>query len=257
MSEVHPDARRGFSQAAQLYQRGRPDYPPAIAAWLRDAMRLHAGCTALDLGAGTGKFTQRLLETGAQVLAAEPVEAMLSELQRGGSQAQALVATAQRLPLQAGTVDAVTCAQSFHWFAGKAALDEIHRVLRPEGRLGLVWNVRDESVDWVAQLSAIMRPYESSIPRYHSGQWRACFEATRFSALTESQLAFEQVGSPEQVIVERVLSVSFIAVLPPEQRERVAAQLRALMATHPLLAGRDRVAFPYQTRAYCCTRLAD
>src|SRR5690606_39572748 len=74
-----------------------------------------------------------------------------------GVQTCALPISAQTLPLADGALDAVVCAQAFHWFAGREALDEFHRVLRPGGRLGLVWNVRDESVDWVAELTAIDR----------------------------------------------------------------------------------------------------
>lgn len=254
---MHPAARRGFSEAAQVYQRGRPDYPPAIREWLSGAMQLGTGFTALDLGAGTGKFTEALLATGVRVLAAEPVERMLGELHRRRPEVQSLVATAQRLPLRSDAVDAVICAQSFHWFAGSAALEEIHRVLRPGGRLGLVWNVRDESIEWVAALNAIMRPYERGVPRYHSGEWRGCFDGQRFGPLEENRFAHAHVGAPEQVIVERVLSVSFIAALPDHERECVAAQLRSLIATHPLLTGRDRIAFPYETRAFCSMRLAD
>jgi SAM-dependent methyltransferase len=256
VSDVHAAAQRGFGDAAGSYERGRPDYPQALRDWLGAALGLRSGSTVAELGAGTGKFTRMLAGTGAAVIAVEPVAAMLAQLRAGLPHVTALAATAQKLPLRAGVLDAVACAQAFHWFAGSAALEEIHRVLKPAGKLGLIWNVRDESVDWVAAISALMRPYEAGVPRFHSGQWRQAFGGGLFSDLTETCFELRHVGSAQAVIIERVLSVSFIAALPQSERERVAAQLRALIATHPALKGRDQVAFPYQTRAYCCTSAA-
>jgi ubiquinone/menaquinone biosynthesis C-methylase UbiE len=255
MSDVHCAAQHGFAQAAQAYERGRPEYPEAVRDWLLTAMGLGAGCTALDLGAGTGKFTRVLCQTGASVIAVEPVTAMLRQLSAALPGVSALAATAQKLPFKPAVAEAVTCAQAFHWFAGAAALAEIHRVLKPGGRLGLVWNVRDESVGWVAALSELMRPHEGGVPRFYSGQWREAFSGGLFGQLREVRFSYQHVGTPQAVIIDRVLSVSFIAALPDEQRARVADQLRALIAATSELSGRDRIAFPYQTRAFCCTAL--
>lgn len=69
----------------------------------------------------------------------------------------------------------MVCAQAFHWFATPAALDEILRVLKPGGRLGLVWNLRDASVPRVASLDAIVNRVEGDTPRYYTGAWRHVF----------------------------------------------------------------------------------
>ncbi len=220
--------------------------------WLKETLGLGSGVRGLELGAGTGKFTPRLLATGASTVAVEPLPAMLALLRARLPQVPVLAASAQRLPLRAGTFAAVVCAQSFHWFATRASLAEIHRVLAPGGRLGLVWNVRDESVDWVAALSAIIRPHEGDAPRFHSGAWRAAFEGAPFGPLREWHCAHAHVGTPHAVIIERTLSVSFIAALPEAQRAQVAERLRSLVATHPALRNRERIAFPYQTRAWSC-----
>jgi ubiquinone/menaquinone biosynthesis C-methylase UbiE len=254
MSDVHAAAQLGYCCAADVYQRGRPDYPDALRGWLRAALALGDGTTAVDLGAGTGKFTRLLRDTGTRVVAVEPVAGMLAQLRQNLPEVMALAGTAQKLPLAPGTAEAVTCAQAFHWFAGSAALEEIHRVLKPSGKLGLVWNVRDESVGWVAAVSELMRPYEAGVPRFHSGQWRRAFNGTAFSDLHETIFAYEHVGSAQAVIIDRVLSVSFISALPDAQKQQITAQLWALIDAHPELKGRERVAFPYQTRAYVCTR---
>ena len=150
---VHKAAQQGFEKEAQAYARGRPDYPAALSAWLAQALGLGPGREVADVGAGTGKFTALLATTGATVVGVEPVDAMRAKIDALQlPTVRAMAGTAQAIPLSAATLDAVVCAQAFHWFATRDALDEFHRVLRPGGKLGLVWNVRDESVDWVADV---------------------------------------------------------------------------------------------------------
>jgi SAM-dependent methyltransferase len=252
---LHHAAQRGFSQAASTYANGRPEYPAAIVPWLADALGLAPGKKVLDLGAGTGKFTRCLLQTGATVCAVEPVAEMRARLVQDFAAVQTLAGTAQALPLESGSLDAIACAQAFHWFATDAALAEIHRVLRPCGRLGLVWNVRDESVDWVARLTAIITPHEGDAPRYYKGDWREAFRGDLFSPLVLSRLNYQHVGPPDQVVVQRFMSVSFIAALPAPERAAVERQLNDLVAQHPALRGREQVAFPYRTEAFWCQRL--
>lgn len=255
MSTLHPAARQGFTSAARTYARARPDYPDALLHWLEDVLGLGAGKSAIDLGAGTGKFTKLIVHTGADVTAIEPLDAMRAELAASLPGVRALAGSAEAMPLPDACADAIVCAQAFHWFANAAALAEMHRVLRPGGRLGLVWNVRDETVDWVAAITAIIRPYEGDAPHYHGGAWRRVFRGRWFSSPVEASFAYEHVGPAEEVVVERSLTVSFIAALPDAERAAVRARLKALVASHPALQGRSSVAFPYRTWAYSCARL--
>jgi len=255
VANIHPSAAEGFAAGAADYVAGRPEYPPAIEEWLRNDLGLSNGRTALDLGAGTGKFSRSLLATGAKVIAVEPVPAMLGQLIRQYPEIDARNGSAENISLADGSVDAVVCAQSFHWFATPEALCEIHRVLKPGGAFGLVWNVRDDSVPWVAALTRIMKPFEGDAPRFHSQKWRELFPAEGFSPLREHRFSNHHTGAPEQVIVDRILSVSFIAALPPDERERVTAQLQEVVATSPELAGNARVTFPYETLALVCNKL--
>ena len=110
-------------------------------------------------------------------------------------------------------------------------------------------------MDWVAAITAIITPYEGDTPRFHSGKWREAFTGEYFSAPEMTCFPYNHVGSPQEVIMDRFLSVSFIAALPAAEKAEVTAQLRNLIATHPALKGRDTVAFPYQTQAYVCQRL--
>lgn len=251
---MHPAASEGFAAGAETYARGRPDYPPQALEWLKTSLDLREGKIAVDLGAGTGKFTRYLLATGARVIAVDPVPQMLDQLREAAPQADARVGDAERIPVDSGSVDVVVCSQSFHWFSTSAALEEIRRVLRPGGALGLIWNVRDESVEWVERLTELIAPYEGDAPRMVSGEWRRLFPVPGFGPLHEARFPHGHTGAPERVIVDRVLSISFIAALPDAERASVAAQVRDLINSTPSLAGQPEVTFPYYTAAFHCVR---
>ncbi len=252
---VHSSAQTGYSQdaQAQTYASSRPDYPPALADWLTGTLQLAPGRSVADVGAGTGKFTPRLLATGAQVIAVEPVAAMRERI-APHAHLRVVAGTAETTGLGNATLDAVVCAQAFHWFASRATLDEFARVLRPGGHLGLVWNVRDESVDWVAEITRLIEPYEGDTPRFWKQTWRDAFPHPAFGPLAESAMGHAHEGPPEQVIIGRTLSTSFIAALPEAERVRLRAELQALIARHPALRGQAVVRYPYQTHAFVSTR---
>ncbi|SHG81064.1 class I SAM-dependent methyltransferase [Pollutimonas bauzanensis] len=254
---IHHAAADGYTAAADTYARGRPDYPPGVADWLRDSLGLQAGKTVVDLGAGTGKFTHRLAATGARVIAIEPVAQMREKLSEALPQVQALAGTAQSMGLPDASADAVVCAQAFHWFAGAEALAEIRRVLKPGGKLGLVWNMRDARVEWVAQLDRIVNQAEGDTPRYYTGAWRSAFPFPGFGPLHEEHFSHGHTGAPEDVIINRVASTSFIAALAPRERAEIDGQVRALIAAQPALRGKPVVTVPYETAAFHTVKLAE
>jgi len=118
-----------------------------------------------------------------------------------------------------------------------------------------VWNVRDESVPWVAAMTAILAPFEGGTPRFHSGLWRRPFTGRLFTGPEETSFPHQHAGSPRDVIVDRSLSVSFIANLPAADKAEVERRLLELVAESPELRGRETVAVPYLTRAFRCVRL--
>src|SRR5712691_5505668 len=142
VSELHP-ATRGFA-AADVYERGRPDYPAAAVERIVDRLGLRPGTTVLDLAAGTGKLTRLLVPSGANIVAVEPLHEMRAELERRVPRVATMNGTAEKIPLSDAYVDAVTVASAFHWFREEQALREIRRVLKPGGGIALVWNARDE-----------------------------------------------------------------------------------------------------------------
>lgn len=253
-SDIHQAAATGFEKEADRYQRGRPDYPAGVAGWLSESLALKPGKTVIDLGAGTGRFTRWLLDTGATPIAVEPVAAMRAQLQQALPEVTTLQGTATSIPLPDDSVDVVVCAQAFHWFSTGEALKEIRRILKPGGKLGLIWNVRNESVPWVAELTEIVARHEGDTPRYASGAWRKLFPADGYGPLEEAVFPHTHEGTVEQVMVDRTLSVSFIAALPAAEKERVAQEVRALASRTPELAGKEEIVFPYQTHAFHCVK---
>ena len=250
---IHEAAARGFARAADAYERGRPGYPPAAVGHLCEALGIGPGRAVLDLAAGTGKLTRLLVPTGAELVAVEPVGEMRAALVRALPGVTALASTAEDLPLAGDSVDAVVAGSAFHWFHGDETLAEIHRVLRPGGRLGLLWNVRDESVPWVAKLTAIMEPHRGSAPRYGSDAWKEAFRRTEaFSPLRCAEFRHVHRLEPEAVVA-RVGSVSFVAALPERERAAVLADVRALLAHDPATRGREVVELPYRTDVYWCS----
>jgi SAM-dependent methyltransferase len=216
------------------------------------------GAVAVDVGAGTGKFTRLLAATGAQIHAVEPVDEMREQLATNLAGVNVVSGTAQNLPISDGEADVIVCAQAFHWFATSDVLSEFRRALKPGGRLALVWNVRDESVDWVATLTEIISPFEGDAPRFHKGDWRRPFQSqsTGFSVLQETKFGYTHVGPPDEVIMDRFMSVSFIAALPEKDKAAVRQRIIDLITSHPVLNGQTIVRFPYTTQAFMSTRLA-
>src|SRR5262249_50970017 len=121
----------------------------------------------LDLAAGTGKLTRDLVPSGARVIAVEPLDEMREHLVRLLADVEALGGTAEDIPLEDGSVDAVVCAQAFHWFDPERALPEIHRVLRPGGGLALLYNSRDLSDHVQKKLDDLLEAYRGEVAR----QW--------------------------------------------------------------------------------------
>lgn len=251
---IHEVAARGFARAPAAYERGRPGYPEAAVRYLLRMLRIESGTPVLDLAAGTGKLTRDLAAAGADVIAVEPVAEMRTVLAAALPDVRVAAGAAEALPLADQSVEAVTVAQAFHWFRGEEALAEIHRVLRRRGRLGLVWNVKDESEPWVARLGRIIEPLRGGAPRQAAGAWRKAFERTElFGPLHRRHFRLAHEVDREAV-VERVASISFVAALPAAERRRVFAEVRAMLAADLTTRGRERLVIPYRTGVYWCER---
>jgi SAM-dependent methyltransferase len=236
-----------FGGVAGAYERARPGYPDDAVRWLTGS----DPADVVDLGAGTGKLTRSLVALGHRVTAVEPLPEMLDELRRAVPDAVALPGSAESIPVPDGSADVVTCAQAFHWFDHAPALVEIARVLRPGGRLALVWNTRDDSQPWVAELT------ETVIGRseFRSGGVSSVVTTIDDSGLygPVERASFEHVQLLERDdLVELVRSRSQCAVLTEDERVPVLEHAGALFDEH---ATDGTLAMPYVAECFRAVKL--
>jgi SAM-dependent methyltransferase len=222
-----------FGPAAHRYERGRPPYPDDALDWL-----LPAGTPrVLDLGAGTGKLTRQIHARGLPVTAVDPSDGMLAELRRILPGVPSHLGTAEEIPLPDGSVDAVLVAQAWHWVDPERAPAEIARVLSPAGRLGLIWNLRDERTDWVRRLGQIIGSADHDFaPRIGAPFGPTETRSFPWTHRIERDELLDLVASRSQVILMR-----------SDERAAVLAQVRQLLVTHPDLVGRSEFELPYVT----------
>lgn len=139
------NSKERFSNRVDAYQKFRPGYPKEAIDYLYGTVGLRSDSRIADIGAGTGIFSKLLLERGSSVIAVEPNEAMRSAAEKtlaGHSNFQAVSGSAEATGLPDQSVDFIVCAQSFHWFDRDAAKAEFRRILKPDGRVILIWNTR-------------------------------------------------------------------------------------------------------------------
>jgi SAM-dependent methyltransferase len=235
-----PARARSFGAVAEDYERARPGYPKEAVTWLLGTRPLEV----VDLGAGTGKLTAVLLGAGHRVVAVEPSNALRERVAAALPEARVLEGSAEQIPLPDDSADAVVVGQAFHWFDTEPALNEIARVLRPGGALGLVWNFREDSQAWMRELTALAG--EDGLP----GDWPGEVEE---SPLVES---VERRDFRLEHLVDRgrllalVRSWSYVSTLNEPERHRILAGVERLWEEHPELAGAREAMLTYRTEAY-------
>jgi SAM-dependent methyltransferase len=245
-----------FGRVADAYDRGRPPYPSEALAWLVDELDVTPASTVLDLAAGTGKLTAALVPRAGHVIAVEPVAEMRRVLSAGRPEAEILAGTAEQIPLAGGRVDAVFVAAAFHWFDADVALAEIHRVLRPGGGLGLLWN-RPEwaGEDWYPEFTTMLdraREEQEAPNRYVAGEWRAALErSSAFGPVCKREFRHVHRVTRDGFLA-RVASWSVFAVLPDAEREELLGAVAELLDRR----GISELDLPYRTDTYRVRALA-
>lgn len=254
-NSIHEYASKGFEISTDVYDRGRPEYPTEAVDCLIRELALTQGKFVADIGAGTGKLTRLISRCGANIIAVEPVEGMRKKLSTNLPDIEVLNGTAEKIPLQDNSLDVVLVAQAFHWFDGEKALKEIYRALKPNGKIGLIWNAMDEKVDWVFKLTDIIAPYEKGAPRYKSGDWRKAFDSTKlFSPLNYFEFKYVQSGD-FQMVIDRIGSISFIAAIPESDKAAVLGEVANLIRHHSMTKDAKVLELPYRTDVFVCEKM--
>jgi ubiquinone/menaquinone biosynthesis C-methylase UbiE len=244
VSELQHPESRGFELVADLYERARPGYPPEAVRWTAERLDLRSGRTVLDLGAGTGKLTRALVETGADVIAVEPGDAMRAELERVLPEVRSLRGSGESIPFPDRSVDAITIGQAFHWFRFDEALPEMHRVLRSEGGVALLWNARDQESPLQREINELLEPFVPSGRAVAPNTSSYLAESPLFHSFEQRTFRFAQELDADG-LAGRILSISFVAASTPAKREELERKLRELAARSSGV-----VEFPYVTDVY-------
>jgi SAM-dependent methyltransferase len=236
---LHPLAE-SFASVAAAYERGRPEYAPAVVGALSAELGIGAGATVLDLAAGTGKLTRALLAGGLDVVAVEPQGPLREMLAARIGDERVREGLAEAIPLPEDSVDAVTVADAFHWFDHAAALAEIRRVLRPGGGLAVLTTIPDwRGASWAQELGATMERLRPVHPNFDGPSWKDAVRAEGgWSDPREVRVSTSHASDPE-AIVQYLGTVSWVASLDEEQRGETLAQLSRLISdgeTPPELA---------------------
>ena len=246
-----PNATSRFSDRVENYVRYRPGYPVDALRSLKEACGLTPGHVIADLASGTGIWTRMLLENGNKVFGVEPN----AEMRQAGEQFLAhfpnftsVAGTAEATTLPEASVDFVTAAQAAHWFHRQRARREFLRILKPGGRLVLLWNER------LTDPTPFLRDYEQLLLTYGTD-----YEDVRHELTTDAVNEFfdphpfqERVFPMRQEfdyagLEGRLLSSSYA---PGPDHPNHAPMLRELRRIFDWHAVNNRVRFDYYTRLY-------
>lgn len=234
---------RSFGRAAQTYERGRPSYPAEAVRWMLEPVAASRP-RVVDVGAGTGKLTRALVALDAEVVAVDPDPEMLGALRGAVPGVPTFAGTGESLPLPDASVDAVVFGQAWHWVDPATASAEAARVLRAGGVLGLIWNLRDERVPWVARLTEIMRGS-------HAENLLAAGDPPVGSPFGEVEAKVWEWSRPvtRDALFAMVESRSYVITAEAGEKERIRTAAAALFDEVGAVADSE-IALPYVTRAY-------
>jgi ubiquinone/menaquinone biosynthesis C-methylase UbiE len=238
MQSPSPDLARSFASVADAYDRARPSYPREAVEWLTG----RTAATVVELGAGTGKLTDRLVEIGHDVLATDPLEEMLAHLRLRHPDLRVVNAPAEAIPAATRSVDTVVAAQAFHWFDAEAALREAARVLKPEGRIALVWNQRDERIPGVRRLGRLMGSQDQDVDPTD-----VLVASRLFGYVEEESFRFWQ-PLRRSGLRDLVVSRSNVASMDAMARDRLLRKVDELFDESQ--TGPDGLLLPYRTLCF-------
>lgn len=239
---------RSFDATAAAYELGRPEYPDEALAFWDELGAFEPSHAVLDLGAGTGKLT-RLLPLICDLHAVEPLAQMRAEFTRAVPDVEVLDGTAEHIPFPDDHFDTVLVAQAFHWFDHDVALDEIARVLKPGGGLGLIWNEDDVGAQaWLADVVEEKRATAASTIIGEHPAVEIVRAHQSFGPIDTFECRWEHDTTLQNVLAD-VLSRSYVSALADTERLAVLTRTREAIERH-LGTGIEEISYPYRTTAF-------
>ncbi len=242
-----------FSNRVANYVKYRPGYPSEMMTYFRDRLGLTAASVVADIGSGTGLSARPFLEAGCTVYGVEPnatMRAAAEEFLAGFTNFKNIDGTSAATTLPDASCDLVLAAQAFHWFEPESTRREFKRILKPGGRVALIWNERQTTT------TAFLREYEQLLLKYGRD-----YAEVRHEQVNEEVLAAffltdfqRQTFANEQVfdfdgLKGRLLSSSYM----PDENDPVFGpmieELEALFAKH---AESGRIKVFYDTNVFVC-----
>jgi SAM-dependent methyltransferase len=218
------ELRLSFGNVAETYDRVRPPYSRVLLDRAETLLELDARARVLDLGAGTGRVTRELARRFEHVVAVEPDERMRA------LNSEALAGSAEAIPLEDASVDAVFVGEAFHWFDPDTAIPEIARVLRPHGGLAILWTHWWETEPPLPEeaLVPLREPWDRSQSQRRP-PWRHAFAGSPFEPLQVERDADEITVDPDELLT-LYSTTSSLASLPANEREALFDRVRPLLA---------------------------
>jgi SAM-dependent methyltransferase len=239
---LHPLSAR-FAAVADVYERGRPDYAPAVVGVIAAELGLAAGAPVLDLAAGTGKLTRALFAFGFDVVAVEPQEALREVVAADIGAERVREGFAEEIPLPEASMAAVTVADAFHWFDQTPALAEIGRVLRPGGGLAVLNTIPDwTGASWAGEVGELMAALRPEHPGFEGTPWRETVQTSGAWSQPRDVCVTVTQAAGRQRFLDYIASVSWMAALPEGERAERFAQIETAIA-----AGETPDEIPVQT----------
>lgn len=218
------ELRLSFGNVAETYDRVRPPYSRVLLDRAEVVLELDAQARVLDLGAGTGRVTRELVRRFEHVVAVEPDERMRA------LHGEAVAGSAEAIPLEGASVDAVFVGEAFHWFDPEVAIPEIARVLRPRGGLAILWTHWWETEPPLPdQALGLLRESWDRSQSQRRPPWRGAFDGSPFEPL-QVEHDTDEITVDADELLTLYSTTSALASLPPNEREALYDRVRPLLA---------------------------
>ena len=242
-----------FNNMGKIYAQFRPCYAQEFIGYLYSRVGLDKNSVIADIGSGTGILTRQLLEMGSRVFAVEPNTDMRSvaEADLGGFSGFVSVSgSAENTTLSDCSVDFITVAQAFHWFDMQRFKAECRRLLKPGGKVVLVWNSRDRTCELVRENDAVNKKYCPKFDGFSGGLRGADGDSDLkdfFAGDCEVKAFRNDLSFDEQGFIGRNLSSSYA---PKDVDEHYHDYITELKALYEKFSRNGQLFMPNVTRSY-------